>query len=205
MEPELEQTRELILRARTGDRAAFEQLLRTYRSELVRGFHGRVPAELRGRVDVSDVVQDTLVDVVHHFDAFEYQGKGSFQRWLARVAANRMRKTLRYHSTRKRSAGREKRASSTAGESPSAASPSDAAAAQEERERLEAILSTLAPDYQEVIRRTRIEGRSLDEVARAMGRSPNAVKHLLARALKKIGVALGGEGERGADRKREPP
>ena len=47
-------------------------------------------------------------------------------------------------------------------------------------------LAELSADYREVIVLRTLEGRGWDEVAQAMGRSPDAVRVLWARALKKL-------------------
>jgi RNA polymerase sigma-70 factor (ECF subfamily) len=44
-------------------------------------------------------------------------------------------------------------------------------------------LSDMPPDYREVLVLRELEGKSLKEAAAAMGRTPNAVQKLWARAL----------------------
>ncbi|MBN1419388.1 MAG: sigma-70 region 4 domain-containing protein, partial [Planctomycetes bacterium] len=42
------------------------------------------------------------------------------------------------------------------------------------------------PEYREAIRLARIEGLKVKEIAERLGKSPGAVKHLLARGLKEL-------------------
>ena len=199
MDAELERTRQLIAQARAGQREAYEALFEMYRADLAQAVERRFPDKLRPRVEVSDVIQETLVDAVRGFDDFEYQGAGSFRGWLARIAENRLRMTFKFHAQReRRSVEREvPPAVTNASGAPGfvaladATSPSNAAAANEGRERIERALDGLSSDHAEVIRCVRLQGRSIAEAAAAMGRSENAVKKLLARALLELASKLG--------------
>ena len=44
-------------------------------------------------------------------------------------------------------------------------------------------LDALPPDHREVLVLSRLEGLAAEEIARRMGRTPNAVYHLIVRAL----------------------
>ncbi|MEW6744452.1 MAG: sigma-70 family RNA polymerase sigma factor [Planctomycetota bacterium] len=200
MDPEFESTRRLIEAARAGRQEAYELLFQTYRKELERRVQGRFPAKLQHRLEASDVVQDALTDAVRHFESFRYRGKRSFRNWLLRILENRIRMAVNFHLVRRRrDSGREVPLPDTspAESKPSGpvlaasvTSPSDAAARRERQERLEQALNVLPRDYGEVIRRVRIQGQSLAEAAEAMGRSQNAIKKLLARALLRLRESL---------------
>ena len=60
----------------------------------------------------------------------------------------------------------------------------------ERRSRLLAEMDDLPADYREVIRRVKLEEQSVAQVAAALGRSENAVKKLLARALLRLAHRL---------------
>jgi RNA polymerase sigma-70 factor (ECF subfamily) len=195
MDAEFEETRRLVEAARAGRREAYERLFATYRAELEREI-GRHPA-LPGP-DRSDLVQDALVDAVRAFERFEPRGPGSFGRWLAKILQNRVRASRRERRRDKRDVRREVRAEALAATSepevlPAASitSPSGGAARREENEQVLRALEHLAPDHREVIRLVKLEELSIDEVAARMGRSANAVKKLLARALVELRGVLG--------------
>ena len=61
--------------------------------------------------------------------------------------------------------------------------------------RFERAYYTLSPEHQEVIRLVRLEGLQVTEVAKRLGRSQSAVRHLLLRALEKLRAAFGEETE----------
>jgi RNA polymerase sigma-70 factor (ECF subfamily) len=207
LERELQRTRQLIDAARAGAREAYDELLRLHRAFLERQLHGRLPAALKGRVEASDVIQEALIDAVRHFDRFEYRGRGSFGRWLARILDNRARMTIEFHlRARKRSALREvalersglaSTAPSRTAPATSATSPPSAAAKREANQRIARGLALLPADHAEVIRRIKHDGQSLAEAAQAMHRSQGATKKLLARALVGLRHVLR-EGERGS-------
>lgn len=202
MAVELERTRRLIELARAGRGEAYDELFRTHQPELERRLARRLPADLLRRVEPADVIQEALVDAVRGFDSFRYRGESSFRKWLARLLENRMH-TLRVHyvATQKRDSCLDvPLARSDSGSSgprgamlaDTGTSPSSAAAAHEDRERIERALATLPPDRREVIRRIELEGRSVSDVALEMGRSENAVRKLLTRALLELAGALSG-------------
>jgi RNA polymerase sigma-70 factor (ECF subfamily) len=196
---ELERTRKLIEAARGGRREAYEELFRMYRGALERELHGRLRVRADARFDASDVVQEALADAVRGFDSFEHRGPGSFRRWLARILENRVRMMFQHARREKRDRAREvaqglgngteiDRARSRL--AASITSPSAAAAAGEERARVARALEQLSPDHRTVIRLVRLEQRTIAEAAASMGRSENAVKKLLARALLALRDAL---------------
>jgi RNA polymerase sigma-70 factor (subfamily 1) len=165
-----------------------------------------MPPELERRLDSSDVIQEALCDAVKHFEQFEYRGEGSFRAWLGRILQNRVRMEFNFHLAREKRSARREVALPQAGPSESGVqgwtmpaegtSPSNAASLREERERLQRALAGLPEDYRTVIRAVKLEGKGLAEVAAEMGRSENAVKKLLARALLRSSEALkdGGAG-----------
>ena len=191
MKAGVDATESLLRRARAGDGAAFEALLREHGDRLRRTARGQLPAALRGRLDDSDLVQEALVDAVTHLDQFEERGEGSFRRWLATLLRNRLLMAIQHYLGRKkRDAGREQRlAASSSSRSgglklaSTRSSPSVAAIRAERKGALEEALARLAPDHAQVLRLVRLEEKSLVDAAAEMGRTENAVKKLLARAL----------------------
>ena len=186
MDLELERTAKLIQAARAGRRDAYEELFAAYRGDLERAMKHRLRPGASPRFDASDVVQETLADAVAHFVSFEHRGPGSFRRWLVRILENRLKMTLQRESAEMRDRAREVGLTSAAQGSiaeASATSPSAAAAKGEDRERIQRVLARLPRDHAEVIRLVKLRERSIAQVAHAMGRTENAVKKLLARAL----------------------
>jgi RNA polymerase sigma-70 factor (ECF subfamily) len=194
--PDDDTTELLLRRARGGDSTAFDALFRRHGERLRRTARGQVPTALRGRIDDSDVVQEALVDAVANLDSFEERGEGSFRRWLATLLRHRLLTTIqRALGRQKRDPRRETRlrdlSSSRAPQlASSRTSPSAAAVRAESKEALEQALARLPADHAAVLRLVRLEEKSLAEAAAAMGRTENAAKKLLARALLSLRAEL---------------
>jgi len=189
---EVERTQRLLSQARAGRREAFDELFDKHRAALERALRGRLPAPMQRRVDVSDIVQDALIDAYRGLGAFEYRGEGSFRSWLRAIAENRLKMTLGRHLGRaRRDVGREAAlATSASGPAVKATSPSSVAGRNERRALVHGALDQLSSEHRLVLRLVRMEGRSIAEAAAAMSRSENAVKKLLARALIELGAKL---------------
>jgi RNA polymerase sigma-70 factor (ECF subfamily) len=76
--------RELIRRARKGDREAFGEIVRLYQGRL-RAFVARTVAKPD---DVYDIVQDGLIDAMEHLDRFDESKE--IGPWLRAICRNRM-------------------------------------------------------------------------------------------------------------------
>jgi RNA polymerase sigma-70 factor, ECF subfamily len=201
MDVDLERTRGLFLRARAGDEEAYRALLEQHRDELARRARGRLPPALRKVVDASDLAQGAMLQAVRAFDAFDYRGPGSFRHWLHAILENEIRGVRRRLLERgKRDFTREvplslaspseQSARTRTGLAASATSPSGRAEQAEWRAHLATQLAALTPDHREVIRLVKLEEKSVAEAAVLLGRSENATKKLLARALLRLEEGL---------------
>jgi RNA polymerase sigma-70 factor (ECF subfamily) len=203
MDEELEHTRVLLERAREGDEEAYEALFARHRGELERRARASLSPALQRLLDPSDLVQECELAALEAFEPFEYRGPGSFRSWLYRILENRVAMERRFLGRAKRDIAREvslappsaepgaARASALAD---SASSPSDRAAADERRARLQGRLASLPEDHRRVVELVRLEERTIAEAAAQLGRSENAVKKLLARALLRLRDGLREEG-----------
>lgn len=80
--------RELVERARTGERAAFDQLVARYQQRLLR----LVLRLLRDQAEAEDVVQETFLRAYRALPRF--RGDAAFYTWLYRIALNGARNTI---------------------------------------------------------------------------------------------------------------
>lgn len=188
---------ELLRRVREGDGEAFRSLFDRHLADLEGRVRHLVPANLRRKVSVSDVVQETRITAYSRCGEFDPRGAGALRGWLLRIAELKAREALRRHGgTAKRAAGREV----TRGGRPAtedfpadAGTPSEHAMAAETRLAVRRALDALPEDYREVLRLTRFEGLSLGQAAGRMGRSREAVKKLHGRAMVRLARLLEGE------------
>jgi RNA polymerase sigma-70 factor (ECF subfamily) len=198
---------ELLRRARAGDAGAVRELLEGYRDYVALLVRARCAGRLRGRLDSSDIVQETLLRAAQHIGEFQGAGEAEWHAWLGRIAQREVIRQLRHHlGAEKRAVGREEAA---AGESDGRSrlerwcdqeqtSPSQAAMRNERARLLAATLARLPEDYREVLVLRHLEGLDFAEVARRLGRSAGAARVLWTRALKALREELAGVDSRGS-------
>ena len=75
----------LVVALRSGDEAAFVELVRRYQPRLLR----LAESTVRSRAVAQEVAQDTWIAVMRGVDRFE--GRSSFKTWLFRILLNRAR------------------------------------------------------------------------------------------------------------------
>ena len=176
-----ESTFALLDRARTGDRAALEQLFARHLKPLQRWASGRLPKWAREIIDTDDLVQDTLLQTFKRIEAFEPRRVGALHAYLRQAVLNRIRDELRRNR-------RHPEAVDLNGmEHDPGQSPLERAIGREAVERYEVALDRLAPQEREAII-ARVElGYSYEELAQALGKpSPDAARKTAQRALVRL-------------------
>jgi RNA polymerase sigma-70 factor (ECF subfamily) len=150
---------------------------------------------LRGKVDLSGVVQQTLLEAHQARNRFQERSERQQAAWLRRILANNLRDEVRKLNTAARDVSRERsleaalEASSSRLEVWLAAdesSPSQKVRRQEQLLQLADTLTQLAPDQRQAVELHHLQGCPLADVARHMDRSKGAVAALLFRGLKKL-------------------
>jgi RNA polymerase sigma-70 factor (ECF subfamily) len=191
----------LLRRAQAGDNSALGKLLERYNSYLTLLARLQIDRRLRGKVDASDLVQETFLEAHRDFAQFRGTTPEEWAGWLRQIlATNVANQVRRYLGTRARDVRLERRlaveleASSQAldrGLAASQSTPSQQAARREQALLLAEALQQLAEGYREVIILRQLQGLSFPEVSRRMGRTLDSVKNLWARALARLSQLLG--------------
>src|SRR6516162_5872500 len=96
---------ELLTRARAGEKDALGELCALYRNYLRMIVRTGLGPRLRERLELSDVVQETLVEVVRQFPQFTGQNEAALVGWLRRLVGQKLADLGRYHSRSKRTGG----------------------------------------------------------------------------------------------------
>src|SRR5689334_24078488 len=96
---------ELMAKARAGEADALGELCALYRNYLRMVVRTGLGPRLKERVELSDVVQEALVEVVRQFPQFTGQTEAALVGWLRRLVGQKLADLGRYHSRAKRSAG----------------------------------------------------------------------------------------------------
>ena len=165
--------RSLVTRLRAGDTGAFDEVYDAYRPRVF-AFLLRMS---RNRTLAEDLLDETWLRLVSH--APRLLGDTRLGPWLFTVARNL------YWSHRRDSLVEETFASELLTLWPSPApwpSPFDLAAAGELERRVERALSTLSPQYREVVLLVGHEGLTPTDAAVVCGISPEALRQRLSRA-----------------------
>ncbi len=176
--------------------------LERYRDYLALLARGQVAVHLRGKVDLSGVVQQTLLEAHRAGAGLRALPAPARAAWLRRALANNLCDEVRRLGTAGRDVGRER--SLDAGLEESSArleawlaadqsSPSGRAAREEDLLRLAAALAALPEDQRVAIERHHLQGQPLAEVAAELGRSKGAVAQLLYRGLRRLRELMGEE------------
>ncbi|MBI4583995.1 MAG: sigma-70 family RNA polymerase sigma factor [Planctomycetes bacterium] len=174
----------LIAKAKDGDRAAFEDLATRFRGRLQTYIVARAKFRLGPRLDVEEILQETFVRAFESLGRFEWQGEDSFFTWLCGIAKNVIFKIAG-------SCSRNQGLQTAEGVPAMEVSPSKAMRRNERFDRLQKSLEQLDPDYREALYLARIERLRIEEVAKRLNRTPNAVRQLIARALKQLRERFG--------------
>ncbi len=151
--------------------------------------------QLRGKLDPSDAVQQTLLQAYQALDQFRGQSEAEWAAWLRQILARNLAQALRDFGRAKRDLAREQSlqaamdASSARLEAWLAAdqsSPSQQAERGEQALRLAEALEQLPEAQREALVLQYWQGLSLAEIGAHLGRSPEAVAGLIKRGLKQL-------------------
>src|SRR5438105_7698834 len=85
----------LLLEARDGDAAKLGRLLEVYRRYLALLARVQIGKRLQGKVDASDIVQETFLDAHRNFAGFRGGSEGEFVQWLRQILAGNLTDLLR--------------------------------------------------------------------------------------------------------------
>jgi RNA polymerase sigma-70 factor (ECF subfamily) len=187
-------TRELLRRVHDGDDDALEKLLETQRDYLRKLVDLRMEDELRGRVDPSDVVQETLMVVSRRVDDFLDRRPTSFRLWVRRKAIERLIENRRKHLADKRSVRRELNLSDASSMAVARnflrGTPSRSLERREMAERVRRAMSELGEIDREVILLRHVEELSNGEVAEILELDPDTASKRYGRAVRRLATKM---------------
>jgi RNA polymerase sigma-70 factor (ECF subfamily) len=179
-----------------GDLTARGELLDRHRSWLALLARLQIDGRLRGKLDPSDVVQQTLLEAHRDLDGFRGRTAGELAAWLRGILAHVLAHEFRrFEGTMRRDVAREQSLDTALAESSRrlgaaladpGPSPSTVAGQHELELKLTDVLARLPDDYREVILLRNLEGLSHEDVAQRMGRGVGAVRMLWVRALARL-------------------
>ena len=170
----------------------FEDVFSGYEDRLKRLISVRMDQRLRNRVDVSDVLQETLIEAHRRKDEYRSELMPPYL-WLRMIAGQKLVDIHRQHiSTKKRSILREDRfpeASSIAVAAElvgNLTSVSEAVMRAELKMRIEGVLEQMEEIDREIIALRHFENLTNAEIAKVLNISPTAASNRYIRALQRL-------------------
>jgi RNA polymerase sigma-70 factor, ECF subfamily len=169
--------------------------LESYRDYLRLLARLHLDARLRGKLDPSDVVQETLLKAHEKFDQFRGTTDAELAGWLRQILANTLAEAARRYSSGARDVGRERSLEQVLEESSvrlehwlaeDRFAPGGRADRQEQLLRLAGALAQLPDDQRQAVELHHLKGRPVAEIAERMGRTSSSVGSLLYRGLKRL-------------------
>ena len=192
----------LIAEAKEGGDAVLGSLLELYRNYLRLLARIEIGRRLQGKLDASDLVQETFLEAHRHFAGFQGTEEPQFVAWLRQILAARVANLVRhYFGTQGRDVRLEQELAVELDNSSrmlghelagSLASPSQQAVQREQAVLLADALERLPKDYRDIIILRHLEGLTFPEVARRMERTVDSVEKLWLRALARLRKVFGG-------------
>lgn len=181
---------DLLQRAKHGSDAALNLLYERCAGRLLAYIRLRMGRELRSRMESRDILQATLLKSVKHLGELKGQETQSLMAWLARIAEHEIRDRADYHHRQRRDAAREVPMDDRLPVAGHGRSPLSEVILDEQARRLESALETLSPAHREIILLRKFEELSFPEIAARIGKSEDACRMLLARAMTALTLAL---------------
>jgi RNA polymerase sigma-70 factor (ECF subfamily) len=193
------ETCRLLELAQAGDRGACEELLARYRPELCRFLNWRLDARLQPRVDASDVVQETQLEVFQRLADFLARRPMPFRLWLRKTAYERLLKVRKRHLlAEQRTVVREAPAPAFLRLAEyllaSGSTPSQRLDREERAVRVRRAVARLPDADREVLLRRTIEGLAFADIGSALGISAVVARKRYGRALLRLHTLLAEDG-----------
>ena len=192
----------LLQRAAGGDERTVQELFARHRDRLKRMIHLRLSRRVQGRVDDSDVLQETFLEVARRLPEYTADPKLPFYLWLRHMAGLKLAEIHRRHlGTQLRDADREvtlHRGGLPEADSVSLAAhllgqlttPSQAAIKAETRLMVQEALNSMDPLDREVLALKHFEQLSTSEMAAVLGMSKAGAGSRYLRAIKRLKAIL---------------
>ncbi len=198
MWPEATKTEELLAQAKGGDEEAVNQLIDRHRNALRHLVRMRMDKKIQRRVDVSDIVQEVLIEANRRLNDYLNDPSMPFHLWIRHIARDRIIDAHRRHrGSAKRSVDREQPMVVPVGFDKSSIilasqlvdkekTPAAATLEKELGRRVEQAITELDEMDAEVIVMRHYEQLSNQEIAMALGLTEPAASMWYLRAIRRL-------------------
>jgi len=195
---------EMIERGLAGDAQAISELFDLHRAQLRRMIGARLDQRLQGRLDPSDVLQESFIDFAQALPSYAQNPDAPFHLWLRCIVGRKLRALHRQHlGTEKRDAKRdvsiyqdavpEANSASLAGQLlGKLTTPSQALQRAEIQLHIQNAICDLDPEDREIISLRHYEQLNNRDTAAVLGMSEAAASIRFIRALRRLKDRLKG-------------
>ena len=167
----------LVIRSRSGDRAAFEELVRA----TARGLFSRIYLQTADKHRTEDLVQETFLRAWKKLDSLS--DPKLFRGWLNSIAHGVVIDAAKRDSRKKRGTAKQDEQAMqqvVAGDP----SPPTALEQAEQQQHVLSILKSLPPEYQDVLSLRYLAGADYATIAKQLAISNGSLRGLLSRGMK---------------------
>ena len=178
---------QLVERVKSGDRQAFDLLVRKYQHKV----YGLVSRFISDSAAVEDVVQESFIKAYRSLDRF--RGDSAFYTWLYRIAVNTAKNYLVAKGRRPPDADID----ATDAEQMSGAeimrelgTPEDVTLSKEMSQKVLQVVEELPPDLRTALTLREIDGLTYEEIAKVMDCPIGTVRSRIFRAREAVNNAL---------------
>jgi len=192
MAVQADDTTTLLREARAGSAGALERLYERCGPRLLGFIRLRLGQTLRAQLESRDILQAALLKSFQRLPQLQADDGASLMGWLMRIAENEIRDRADYHQRQRRDAAREVPLDETHEAAAAAVrSITSRLVLSEKAERLERAIENLSDAHRDVILLRKFEELSFREIAARLGKTEDACRMLLARAMAALTIAMG--------------
>lgn len=186
--------------AKNTDMDEMAAVMAVLKDDIERYARALIPVALRHLLDANDVFQDAAIRIFKAAPQFKYTSEDNFRHWLLAIVRTTVLDQVKRYTSQKRS--EHKRAKPLSDDSQSItrlmraiksdqSTPSSVIANEEICEVMTEYIDQLKPDYHAVVVMKYYQELTNEQIAKLLGRSPEAVRKLLTRALKVLREHVG--------------
>jgi RNA polymerase sigma-70 factor, ECF subfamily len=187
-------TLDLLQRVRAGDRSVENALFERYTGRVLFLVRRRLHEPLRRRLESMDIVQEVFAEACVKLPEFDPLSHGAFYLWLKAIVERKILEAYRHNFRQKRSAKKEVplqtgESGDAQGGIPGVSDPHLATRLHQKEAvaRLEHLLGGLRPSHREALVLWYFEGLNPAEIAERTGRTQDACRVMVVRALASLG------------------
>ena len=194
--PEIDRAMRAVLRrARGGDAAAINELVTELQPTVRVCVASNISPFIRSKIDVGDLVQQSLTSICQNLAKFDYRGQASFLNWVRTHVRNQILNAHHYFAADKRreqnvSLHDERAANWSEPPDTSASDGYEVAIRRERYERVIAAIGMLPQAQAEIIRMTFFEGISVRQAARMLNLPESTVRFQRNKAFTELSFRL---------------